>query len=114
MDIKANIYPTTGSPQLSPRTAHAVQAAKAKAERAVPAVTETQLSDALQKVFGLTLPQSLNSRVELNVDKETGLVIGKIVDRMTGEVIRQLPPEEMVRLLEATKEALGPLVDFTA
>jgi flagellar protein FlaG len=114
MDIKANVYPTTGSPQLSPRTAHAVQAAKAKAERPTPAVTEPQLSDALQKVLGLSLPESLNARVELNVDKDLGRVIGKVVDRTTGEVIRQLPPEEMIRLLKATKAALGPLVDFTA
>ena len=114
MKIEANALPTTGSPQLTPRAAQAVQLAKARAERAVPAVTESQLSQAAQTHFGLNLPVAMNARVELNVDKETGLVIGRVVDRTTGEFIRQIPPEAMVRLIEATKRELGPLVDFTA
>ena len=114
MNIEANTLQTNGSPQLTPRAAQAVQVAKAKAERSVAAVTETQLSDALTKEFELNLPVAMNARVELNVDKETGLVIGRVVDRSTGEFIRQIPPEAMVRLIQATKRELGPLVDFTA
>ena len=114
MTTLANISSSTGSPQLTPRAALAVQVAKAKAEHAVPAVTEGQLSQALSKTYVLNLPVAMNTRVELNVDKETGLVIGKIVDRATGKEIWQIPPEAMVRLLQATKAELGPLVDFTA
>ena len=112
MKIEANTSPTNGSPPLTPRAAQAVEVAKAKAERLAPAPS-SQASDALQKMLGLALPQAVNSRVELTVNKEAGIVVGRVINRETGEVIREIPSEEMVRLIEATKRALGPLVDMS-
>jgi len=111
MKIEANITPTTSSPPLIPRAAQAVAAAKAKAERLTAADTDPTLPDAAQKPYEINLPDSLNSRVDLSVDKETGLVIGKVIDRDTGKEVRQIPSESMVRLIRATREELGPLVD---
>lgn len=41
------------------------------------------------------------SRLDLDKDEATGQVIYRFVDRQTGEVIRQLPEEEMLRELKA-------------
>jgi flagellar protein FlaG len=113
MDIQANIHPTNGSPQLTPRAAQAIQVAKAKAERLAPSEgPDPKVAQAMQKALGAALPVS--SRVELSVDKEAGIVIGRVINRETGEVIREIPSEEMVQLIKATKAALGPLVDLKA
>jgi len=114
MDIQANTHQTTGSPQLTPWAAHAVDLAKTKAERLVPETHDVQVPGALRRSLGLNLPKATNSRVELSVDKEAGIVVGRVIDRETGEVIREIPAESIVRLIEANKAALGPLVDVLA
>jgi uncharacterized FlaG/YvyC family protein len=109
MKIEANIPQTIGSPPLNPRAAQAVAVAKAKAESlATPAQAQTQLADAVR----VQLPDSLTAHVALSVDHETGLVIGTVVDTQSGKALRQIPSEEMVRLIRATREELGPLVDL--
>jgi len=112
MKIEANINQTTGSPQLSPRAAQAVAVAKAKAEQLSHPETHIPLADAVQNVYRSRLPDSLSTHVALSVDDETGIVIGTVIDRNTGKVLRQIPSEEMVHLIRATREALGPLVDL--
>jgi uncharacterized FlaG/YvyC family protein len=109
MKIEANITPTTSSPALTPRAAQAVAVAKTTAQRLAPA--ETAPPDAVQKIYQVKLPDAFNDRVQLNVDKETGLVIGTVIDRGTGKVLRQIPSEDMVRFIRATREELGPLYD---
>jgi flagellar protein FlaG len=114
MKIEANINQTNGSPQLTPRAAQALAVAKSKAERLVPPETHIPLADAVQSVARAELPDCLTAHVALSVDNDTGMVIGTVIDRNSGEVLRQIPSEEMVRLIRATREALGPLVDMTS
>jgi flagellar protein FlaG len=108
MKIEANTPQTIGSPPLTPRAAQAVAVAKARAESLAPPQPQIRLSDAVQA----QLPDSLTAHVALSVDDETGLVIGTVVDTESGKVLRQIPSEEMMRLIRATREALGPLVDM--
>ena len=110
MKIEANIPQTIGSPPLTPRAAQAVVVAKAKAEQLSSTETNTPLAQTVQKLYGSQLPE--DTRVALSVDDETGLVIGTVIDRNSGKVLRQIPSEEMVRLARATREELGPLVDL--
>ena len=110
MKIEANISQTVGSPPLTPRAAQAVAVAKARAERLAPEHIQTPLADAVQS-YRSQLPESLTAHVALSVDRETGLVIGTVIDSESGKVLRQIPSEEMVRLIRATREAFGPLVD---
>jgi len=107
MKIEANISQTI-SPPLTPRAAQAVAVAKAKAESLAPAPPQIGLPHAVQA----PLPVSLTAHVALSVDDETGLVIGTVVDTQSGKALRQIPSEEVVRLIRATREALGPLVDL--
>jgi flagellar protein FlaG len=111
MKIEANISHTTGSPPLTPRAAQAVAVAKAKAEGLAPQQTQVPLADAVQS-YQSQLPDSLTAHVALSVDDETGTVIGTVIDSQSGKVLRQIPSEEVVRLIRATREALGPLVNL--
>ncbi len=56
---------------------------------------------------------SIDARVSFNYSEETKRVIMKIVDQETNEVVRQVPTQEMVRLLERINEMTGLIVDET-
>jgi len=45
-----------------------------------------------------------------NVDKET---IIKIIDSETGDLVRQIPPEELMKMRERMQELQGQFVDVT-
>jgi uncharacterized FlaG/YvyC family protein len=51
----------------------------------------------------------VNIGVTYEVDRETKSVIIKVIDRDTNEVVRQIPPEEMVKLRAAMRHVFGLL-----
>jgi flagellar protein FlaG len=53
------------------------------------------------------------TRLELDIDEATDRVIGRIVDTVTGDVIQQVPREEVVRLIARARELIGRLFDET-
>ena len=55
-----------------------------------------------------------NSRVAFSIDRDTGRAIMKVIDNETGEVIRQIPPEEMLGLIKRMDKILGMLIDKKA
>jgi len=57
----------------------------------------------LRKIF--------RGEAEFRYDSELNLVIVKIKDTETGEIIRQIPPEVMVKIAKSINELLGILVD---
>ncbi|PLV59858.1 flagellar protein FlaG [Thermotoga sp. KOL6] len=57
----------------------------------------------LRKIF--------RGEAEFKYDKEINMVIVKIRDTETGELIRQIPPEVMVKLAKSINELLGILMD---
>ncbi|MEW6743070.1 MAG: flagellar protein FlaG [Planctomycetota bacterium] len=62
-------------------------------------------------------PQALtigNRRVTFRVDPETEQPVIRVVDRTTGEVVRQLPPEEVRQIEEALRRVRGLLLDTYA
>ena len=48
------------------------------------------------------------------VDQESGKSFIQVVDRDSGEILRQIPPEEARRLSAALKEMVGNMVDKIA
>lgn len=56
---------------------------------------------------------SVASGVRLQVDAETHRIIAQIVDE-NEQVVRQIPPEDALRIAEKTRELLGLLFDQSA
>ncbi len=116
----ANIAPVARLPSLPPRIAHAIEAGKLAAQRnrpasaAATAAAPDATSPALSGADHVPTLEFLDARVELHVDKESGLVVGRVIDRRTNEEIRQIPAESMVRMVAALKKDLGPLVNIKA
>jgi flagellar protein FlaG len=52
--------------------------------------------------------------LQFEVDKDTDKLIVKVVDRASGEVIRQIPNEEVVRIAKLMSDGKGLLVDHAA
>ena len=52
-----------------------------------------------------------NTHLSFEVDHPSKRIIIKIVDAETEEVIRQIPPEELLRIMHHIDELLGLLVD---
>lgn len=52
-----------------------------------------------------------NSKVSFSVDKNTGRTIIRVSDRDTNEIIREIPPEEFLRVASKLSELMGILVD---
>jgi len=86
-------------------TASATQAAAERAER-------SHIDTALKKVADALRTTSVS--VQFEIDHATNRVVTKIVDNASGEVIRQIPNEEVVRIADAMAQLKGLLVHQTA
>lgn len=53
----------------------------------------------------------IDRRVVFQVSPETGDLTIQVVDRETGDVVRQIPPEEVVAFAQRFREMLGILID---
>lgn len=95
------------------RTARAIEAAKMAVARPRPAVSEKALTRAMETHLSQSVPSLAHASLSLDVDDKTGRVVGRIIDKDSGQVIHQIPSDEMLQLIAATKEMLGPLLDKT-
>ncbi|KAF2961454.1 flagellar protein FlaG [Fervidobacterium sp. 2310opik-2] len=57
------------------------------------------------------LKKIFRGEAEFKIDKDTNMVVIKIKDPDTGEIIRQIPPELAVKLAKNIQELLGVLMD---
>jgi flagellar protein FlaG len=73
-----------------------------------PGQEETeQAAEKLEK----TLAEFKHNKLEFTVHEETGRTIVKVVDQESGEVIKELPPEELLDLAAKLEEMSGVLFD---
>lgn len=52
-----------------------------------------------------------NTNISFSVDKDTGKTVIKVIDADTDEVLRQIPPEDALRIAAHMKELMGILYD---
>ena len=57
------------------------------------------------------LPQVASGKLQLDIDRSTGQVVGRIVDKETGATIKQIPSDEALRLMASNERILGALLD---
>ena len=60
---------------------------------------------------GPTIP---GVRLELRIDEATNRVFGRVIDRETGEEVRQIPAESIRHLQAISRELFDSLIDETA
>lgn len=67
-------------------------------------------ADLLKETFE-KLKKIFRGQAEFRIDKEANMIIIKIKDPETGEILRQIPPEQAVKLAKNIQELLGVLMD---
>lgn len=60
------------------------------------------------------LMNKINCNLEFSYNKEAGMMSVKMVDKETQEVIKELPPEEMLENIVKAKDWLGAFIDENA
>ena len=57
------------------------------------------------------LMSKINCNLEFKYNKEVNLMTIKMVDKRTNEVIKEVPPEEMIENMVRAKDWLGAFID---
>ncbi len=70
-----------------------------------------QAQDEPERKVRLIGESVVNIRVAFHVDGETGDVTIKVIDNATGEVVRYIPPEELMSIAQKLREFAGFVVD---
>ncbi|BEP56697.1 flagellar protein FlaG [Variovorax boronicumulans] len=98
----------TGGAAAAAAEATALRKAEAEVEEATP----VQIEMAVKSVNASLESRSISLQFE--VDRDTDKLIVKVVDRSNGEVIRQIPTEEVVRIAKVMDRQAGLLVSQQA
>jgi flagellar protein FlaG len=97
----------------TPPVAAAPAAATPAAAAPAPSVpTAPQLQAAIQKVQAAMQPAAGN--IEFSLDQSSGKPVVRVVDAETGDVIRQIPSEEMLAIAEAIDKNVSRLFSSEA
>lgn len=77
-------------------------AAPANAEQILKAISDLQDS-----------METLNRKINFDVDQASGRFHVKVIDTKTDKVIREIPPEQVLKIAARMKELIGLLFDET-
>ncbi len=55
--------------------------------------------------------EGLNRSIRFSISKDTGDIVVQIIDKKTKEVLKQIPPEELIKLKVKLREICGILFD---
>lgn len=100
--VQAQGQQLTGSRGVADRQGDAQVAGKA-ASSEQQVVTVASLGEAVSSIKDFV--QSIRRDLNFDLDDSTGKMVVKVTDRATGEVVRQIPTEEALRLAENLEEA---------
>ena len=88
-----------GFEELEPESIQNNKGSKTKAQRSASQELENNLT------------QSLNRKVDYHIQQESNVVVVKIRDGETGEIIRQIPEEEFLRLTNRISDFNANILD---
>ncbi len=58
--------------------------------------------------------ESIQRDLRIEIDKETDTVVIQVISKNDGKVIRQVPPEELLKIAAKIEEMIGVLLDKSA
>ncbi len=92
-------------PELSPA---AKQASKADAALKSESISREDVEEIVDALRDLT--ETLQTKLNFSVDEGTNDIVVKVIDRDTDTVIKQIPPESMLKLQEKMQDLTGFLL----
>jgi flagellar protein FlaG len=70
---------------------------------------DSDVQEAIERVMNAA--KFFNRKIQLEIENDLGITVVKVIDGDTKEVIRQIPPEELVQLSRRAKDLKGLLVN---
>lgn len=114
MSVKLNVsYPAAAPP--SSAANKSAMAPKADSVAAVPVSKDpdsSKLKTAVQEIEKFV--QSVKRNLEFSIDETSGKVVVKVIASETGEVVRQIPSEEVLKLADNLSNASSVLFNAKA
>ena len=104
-----NAYPLPSPPSAGAGTppAAATSAPQVSQQQQAPAPTAQQVQEAAKAVERVVQPKA--NALQFSVDQSTGQTVVRIVDGGTGDVIRQIPSEEILKIAQSIDQFQGIL-----
>ncbi|MBS4097260.1 MAG: flagellar protein FlaG [Sulfuricella sp.] len=96
-------------PQRGSAADSATASITAQAKSQKEQLTEAQRDDAV-KQFKKTVESLASANLNFSIDKDTERMVIKVVDKATGDTIRQIPSEEVLALDKAISRNQGMLL----
>ncbi len=116
LPVVATAAQAQGQQQVGPRGVADRQGDSQAVGKVVPsepqAVTAASLGEAVSSIKDFV--QSIHRDLDFDLDDASGRMVVKVTDRASGEVVRQIPTEEALRLAENLKEARSLLFEAQA
>ena len=97
-----------GSTSQAPMAPGKVLSAAQPPARVAPQFDDVQVKEAIAAANKAVAEH--NSSIEFSVDPEHGTTIVRVVDTNTGDVIRQMPSEEMIQIAKVLDQFQGMLI----
>jgi len=108
--IKPAKAPGTRPPKENARpTAPMTIATPKEPQKEAQADLERELERSTRQMNAIS--EILGQRYQFSVDKTTDQLVVKVIDVFTGEIIRQMPPEEMLKLAAQMRHIVGMFMD---
>jgi len=85
---------------------------KKTSERKTPHLTEESLKNAINQAN--TLAVAFDRSLKFEYQQEADIYQVSVIDTSKDEVVRKIPPDEVVRFIERIKELFGALFDVKA
>lgn len=93
------------SPAVSPAPAEAVQKQAQQQVSNPNAQAVKQAAESINKFL-----RSTARELQFQLDKDTGIVVVKVMDKETGDVIRQIPGEETLAIAKSLDASRGVII----
>ncbi|MCC4263190.1 flagellar protein FlaG [Oceanimonas baumannii] len=91
------------------QTAQAVQAVDKPQESELSGEQLEQMAEQMDSFIG-----TFNRGLKFRVDEDSGRNVVTVVDNHSGDIIRQIPTEELLQVISRLAEASGGLIDTKA
>lgn len=102
--VEMNVQNTVGlEPARSENGSHSDKVDKQELKKLSPKMLE-ELVKELEKKLSM-----LNTQLKISIDEDTDMVVVKVIDKETKKVIRQIPPEYVLKIAKYLDEITGLL-----
>ena len=108
-EVSESMIVSEAPPVKGPRPADEKPSVRA-ADEGDEEMTPSAVEDVAQKMNQVAAV--FNASLSFSVDKPTGRTIIRVINKETDEVIRQIPPEEALRLIHKMRDVMGMLLDI--